>query len=287
MIKYPFPVHYLDIDPQIKIAYCQEGQGDTTLLFIHGLANYIPVFQYNISELSKHFQCIGIDLPGNGLSSRNDYPFTMSFYAESVARFIKKMGLNKVVLVGHSMGGHVSLMIALRYPELVQNLVLFAPSGLEVFTDMEKSWFKGVLHLGSFVYSDAMSLETVINQSYYHKQKTGASSIISDLKQLMSGETGKYWRKMVKTNIESMLDEPVLPFFGLIEVPVLLFMGEHDMLIPNRLIHLTDTPSKVGARASVLFKKCDLQVFPQCGHFVQIEEAKAANQQILLFLAKP
>lgn len=286
MIKYPFPVHYLEIDPQIKIAYCQEGQGDTTLLFIHGLANYIPVFQYNISELSKHFNCIAIDLPGNGLSSRNDYPFTMSFYAESVARFIKQKGLSKVVIIGHSMGGHVSLMLTLRYPELVSKVVLFAPSGLEVFTEMEKTWFKGILHLGSFVYSDAMSLETVIKQSYYHKQKTGASGIINDLKQLMTGETGKYWRKMVKTNIEAMLDEPVIPFLGLIDVPVLLLMGDQDMLIPNRMIHLSDGPAKLANRAAALFKNCSLEVYPQCGHFVQIEEANAVNLRIQDFLAK-
>jgi pimeloyl-ACP methyl ester carboxylesterase len=287
MIKYPFPVHYLEIDPQIKIAYCQEGQGETTLLFIHGLANYIPVYQYNIPELSKHFQCIAIDLPGNGLSSRNDYPFTMSFYAESVARFIKQKGLSKVVIIGHSMGGHVSLMLTLRYPELVSNVVLFAPSGLELFSEVEKSWFKGILHLGSFVYSDAMSLETVIKQSYYHKQKTGATGIINDLKQLMTGETGKYWRKMVKTNIEAMLDEPVLPFLGLINAPVLLLMGDQDMLIPNRMIHLTDSPEKLAIRAAALFKNCTLEVYPKCGHFVQIEEAEAVNQRILDFLAKP
>jgi pimeloyl-ACP methyl ester carboxylesterase len=286
MIKYPFPVHYLDIEPQIKMAYCDEGEGETTLLFIHGLANYIPVFQYNIPALSKKYRCLAIDLPGNGLSSRNNYPFTMSFYAESVARFILQKGLENVVLVGHSMGGHVSMMLSLRYPELVKSLVLFAPSGLEVFTDLEKSWFKGVLTLGSFVYSDAMSLETVIKQSYYHKQKPGANDIIADLRQLMNGETGKHWRHMVKTNIESMLDEPVFPFLGLIDVPVLLLMGEQDLLIPNRLIHLTDTPAKVGERAAAVFKKCELVVYPQCGHFVQIEEAQKANLQIQDFLAK-
>ncbi len=287
MIKYPFPVHYLEIDPKIKMAYCEEGQGETTLLFIHGLANYIPVFKYNIKPLSEKFRCIAIDLPGNGLSSREDYPFTMHFYAESVARFIQQKGLKQVVLIGHSMGGHVSLMVSLRYPELVSHLVLFAPSGLEVFTDVEKNWFKGLLHLGSFVYSDAMSLETVIKQSYYHKQKTGSESIIHDLKLLMTGEKGKYWRKMVKTNIEAMLDEPVFPYLGELQVKVLLLMGEQDLLIPNRLIHLTDTSAKIGARAAEVMPNCTLEVYPKCGHFVQIEEANAVNLRIQDFLATP
>lgn len=287
MIKYPYPIEYIKTGPDVKIAYCDVGGGDTTLLFIHGLANYIPVFEYNINELSKHFRCIAIDLPGNGMSSRGNYPFTMVFYAEELAKFIKVMGLQSVVLCGHSMGGHVSLLVSLRFPELVEKLVLFAPSGLEQFTDLEKMWCKSVLQLGSYVYSDAMSLETAINQSYYHKEKVGAKSIINDLKQLMSGEAGKYWRNMVKANIEAMLDEQIYSFLSEVKAPVLLLMGDQDMLIPNKIVHLADSPTKLAKRAALLFKKCEVEIYKNCGHFVQIEEAAAVNLRIRHFLALP
>jgi pimeloyl-ACP methyl ester carboxylesterase len=287
MIKYPFPIEYIKISNNVNIAYCDVGSGETTLLFIHGLANYIPVFEYNISELSKHYRCIAIDLPGNGMSSRGNYPFTMVFYAEEVAKFIKVMGLNSVVLCGHSMGGHVSLLVALKFPELVDKMVLFAPSGLEQFTEIEKMWCKSVLQLGSYVYSDAMSLETAINQSYYHKEKVGAKGIINDLKQLMTGEAGRYWRSMVKANIEAMLDEQVYSFLGEVKVPVLLCMGDQDMLIPNKIVHLADSPTKLAKRAALLFKKCEVEIYKNCGHFVQIEEAAAVNLRIKHFLASP
>ncbi len=285
MITYPFAVKYLQVSSTVNMAYCDEGSGQDTLLFIHGLANYIPVFQYNIPALSKRYRCVGVDLPGNGLSSKEPYPFTLKFYAEQIIAFIEKAQLGKVTLVGHSMGGHISMMVALRRPDLVDKLILLAPSGLELFSEMEKLWFKSILQLGSFMYSDAMSLETVINQSYYNKERLGAKKIIGDLKELMQLHTGNYWRNMVKTNIESMLDEQVFPFLHLIQQPVLLVMGEQDLLIPNRVIHLTDNPKQVGMRAASRIKTCRLELLPHCGHFVQIEEAEKVNQLAMDFLA--
>src|SRR5688572_30556556 len=123
-VQYPFPRKQCNIHPDIHISYMDEGKGDSTILFIHGLANYAPVWQYQLAELSKTNRCIAIDLPGNGFSSRGEYPYTMFFYAECVVRFIEKMELKQVVLTGHSMGGQIALIIALRYPHLLDRLVL-------------------------------------------------------------------------------------------------------------------------------------------------------------------
>ncbi|MCG9879701.1 MAG: alpha/beta hydrolase, partial [Bacteroidia bacterium] len=258
----------------------------TTLLCIHGLANYSPVFKYNISELSKHYRCVAVDLPGNGLSSRGDYPFTLVFYAESVSRFIQEMKLTNVVLVGHSMGGHVSILTALRYPNLVHKLVLLGTSGLEYFNDFEKTLMKGLLNMGSLLYGDAASLESAIQNSYYHEQKKDAKHIVSDLLALMQGEQGKYWRKMVKKNIEAMLDEQVYTYLNKISMETLLIFGKNDNLIPNRVMHVTETTEKLVDRAATTIPHCESKIIPRCGHFVQIEAADEVNTLILNFVSK-
>ncbi|MDZ4668704.1 MAG: alpha/beta hydrolase [bacterium] len=286
MIKYPYPVKQCNIGSNIEIAYCDEGSGQYTLLFIHGLANYIPVFKHNIDFLKDHARCVAIDLPGNGLSSRGDYPFTLIFYAESVARFIQEMNLSKVVLVGHSMGGHVSLLIALRYPQLVDRLVLLGASGLEFYSDFEKTIMKSMLSLGALMYGDAMSLEAAIQNSYYNEQKKDAKHIISDLHKLMSGESGKYWRKMVQKNIEAMLDEQVVPFLKELMQPSLIIFGKHDAFIPNKLMHVSETTEKLAKKAAALIPNCELELIPHSGHFVQIESADKVNARILQFLQK-
>ena len=64
-----------------EMAYIDEGKGDTTLLMVHGLANYCGVWVKNIESLKKHYRCIAIDLPGNGYSDGGDYPYGINFFS--------------------------------------------------------------------------------------------------------------------------------------------------------------------------------------------------------------
>ncbi|OYU94953.1 MAG: hypothetical protein CFE21_14855 [Bacteroidetes bacterium B1(2017)] len=284
MIKYPFPVHKCDIGSNLEIAYCDEGSGDQTLLFIHGLANYIPVFKHNIEGLKGQFRCVAIDLPGNGLSSRGDYPYSMFFYAESLARFITQLDLQNVVLVGHSMGGQISLILSLRYPTLISKLVLLAPSGLEFYNDFECSMMKGLLSFGGMMYGDAMSLEAAIENSYYHEQKKDAKHIVKDLIHLMQGEQGKYWRKMVQTNIEAMLNEQVFKFLPQINQKTLIVFGKQDAFIPNKLMHVGETTESIAKKGAALIPNCQVEIIHHSGHFVQIESADKVNALITKFI---
>jgi pimeloyl-ACP methyl ester carboxylesterase len=70
----PFTTKSIKFTGTGKINYIDEGTGTTTLLMIHGLANYALGWKRNISELRKYYRCIAIDLPGNGLSEPGDFP---------------------------------------------------------------------------------------------------------------------------------------------------------------------------------------------------------------------
>src|SRR6267154_1761559 len=104
-MTYPYKTYYIDLPGNCNIAYIDEGKGDQTLLFIHGLANYAMVWQKNIDYLRQFYRCVAIDLPGNGLSDKNEHPFDMRFFAETVYNFIQTLGLKNLCMVGHSMGG--------------------------------------------------------------------------------------------------------------------------------------------------------------------------------------
>ena len=85
LIKYPYPVNQIELDFGAKLAYCDVGQGTRTLIFMHGLGNYIPGWQKNMDELQSNFRCIAIDLPGNGLSEAGNFDYSMAFYADSIS----------------------------------------------------------------------------------------------------------------------------------------------------------------------------------------------------------
>ncbi|GAB1447194.1 alpha/beta hydrolase [Bacteroidota bacterium] len=276
-----------DIGNGIQIWSTDEGEGDKTLVFVHGLANYHGVWLKNTQELKNHFRCICIDLPGNGLSSKaEDRPYSLVFYAECVYRFMLAKGIENPVLVGHSMGGQIGLMLALRYPGFLSSLVLVAPSGLEYFTPTERVWMKQLMSLGSWINNDLGYLRSAILQSFYQKAEEQAAPILEDLTRLFAQHKGFHWGKMVRANINAMLDEPVHPFLNQLQVPVLVLFGLEDKLIPNKLVHPGLSIPEILRQADAMIPNCKTSSIEKAGHFVQWEKAHQVNQSIFEFLKR-
>lgn len=282
--QYPYQVSFCNIGNDISIAYGKMGSGSKTILFIHGLANYGPVWYQNMLDLSKEYSCIAIDLPGNGQSTRGDYPYTMFFYAECVARFIEKLKLQYVTLVGHSMGGHISIIAALRYPHLLEKLVLVAPSGFEHFTETERVVFKQMLSFGKLIISDKLSLKAALQSSFYNANNTWVQKHLKTLYQFMDDFDTQQWQKMVEANIYAMIDEQVSMFLPHLELPTLVFFGKQDALIPIRAIHLFTSTEALAKTAADKIPNCKLVLFDYCGHLVQVEKAQQFNLRVKQFV---
>ena len=207
-----------------------EGGGDKTLLFIHGLANYAPVWKKNIDELKKYYRCIAIDLPGNGLSDQNKHDYSIHFFAKCVFTFITALKLKNVCIAGHSMGGQIAITTLLQHPECATALALCAPAGFEKFSIMEKTMFYNSIHLFDIFTSDEHNLRTTIQNSFYHQQKQ-AEGIVTDLIGLMKTYKVSYYRKMIEACVKAMLEEPVYDQLHLIKQPALVMFGKNPKQI--------------------------------------------------------
>lgn len=110
-----------------RIYYVQEGKGLHTFFIVHGWGGSTGLLDlYNL--LKANNQCVMLDLPGFGHSDNPDPDWGIGEYAELVVGFIKKLGLKKIILFGHSFGGAISIYISANYPYLVSKLILSAPS---------------------------------------------------------------------------------------------------------------------------------------------------------------
>lgn len=105
-----------------KIYYEEVGSGEISLVFIHGSGVDIRVWKYQRS-LSSDFRCIFIDLPGHGKSGKNRENYTMESYGKDVQTVINQLNLQKVILVGWSMGGPVMLEAAKLHPNRIIGLL--------------------------------------------------------------------------------------------------------------------------------------------------------------------
>ena len=282
MITYPYKTYSISLPDNCEVTYIDEGHGEKTLVFIHGLANYAPVWKKNIDELRKYYRCIALDLPGNGLSDKNDHPFGMKFFSACVYNFIAALKLKDVCLVGHSMGGQIAMTTAINNPECMESLILCAPAGFEQFTQLEKTMYYGSIHLLDFFSTDEHSLRHVIENSFY-RNSSQAESVVSELVQIMRTYKPNYYRRMVEACIKGMIEEPVHDKLQSITHPTLVLFGNNDALIPNKLIHHTTT-ERIATQGAKKIPHAHLEMLPDCGHFLQWEKAGDVNRHMILFL---
>lgn len=115
----------------VQIAYTDKGDGDTTLLFIHGWAINKKFWQNQADQFSKRYRVVAIDLGGHGASGTNRNSWTIPDYAGDVISIMKGLNLEKVVLIGHSMSGDIMLDVAKNLPQPVIGII-----GIDNLTDI-------------------------------------------------------------------------------------------------------------------------------------------------------
>lgn len=115
---------------RVDIRYVRKGQGPT-LILIHGLASSIYTWADVIEPLSRSFDVIALDLPGFGASSQ---PSDLSFedLAGAVPGLMDALGVPRAHLVGNSLGGAMSLLLAARQPQRVDHVVILDSAGFRM-----------------------------------------------------------------------------------------------------------------------------------------------------------
>ena len=118
---------FIDIGAD-RIHYVEYGNGPP-IVFVHGLNGQLRNFAYlRMDQLAQTHRVILMDRPGSGHSTRGaGSSASISAQARTVALFIDAMGLDKPVLVGHSLGGAIALAVGLNHPDSVSRLALIAP----------------------------------------------------------------------------------------------------------------------------------------------------------------
>jgi pimeloyl-ACP methyl ester carboxylesterase len=101
-----------------------ENRSDEAVVFLHGWLMSPQMWAHTMKALEGKIRCIALWQPGHGSSSAPDYEFTIDQWSDLLMGTLDSLNVKKAVLVGHSMGGMLSLHTVLKYPERVKALVL-------------------------------------------------------------------------------------------------------------------------------------------------------------------
>lgn len=282
LVKYYLPVKYITLNSE-TIAYAEEGGGEKTLVFVHGLSSSLDAWKKNIQELRNNYRCIAVDLPGYGKSSRSKNNYSLKEYSKILQEFIQKKGLKNVILVGHSMGGQIAMHTVLEYPKHFEKLVLIAPAGIETFTGQEA----GIMKTS---YTPAMVVNTTNEQilanyklNFFQFPEDAGDMVEARIKMKEAVDFPDY-AEVVVNNIHAMLDEPVIERVKEIEIPVLMIFGKNDMLIPNKYLHPMESVENLVELSEEKFNDLEVTIIDEAGHFVNFEKAEEVNSEIRDFL---
>lgn len=106
------------------IRYSDLGEGDAVVL-LHGYLESLEIWNGYADDLAKDYRVICVDLPGHGRSGIYSTQDTMAIMADAVKHVLDFLGIGRVVVIGHSMGGYATLAFEDYYPEVTIGFVLF------------------------------------------------------------------------------------------------------------------------------------------------------------------
>jgi pimeloyl-ACP methyl ester carboxylesterase len=113
----------LDIDGR-TVNILDAGEGEVGFVLVHGMGGCWQHWLETIPFLSRHGRVLAVDLPGFGRSQRSRGRVTIEGLAETVAAVCGAVGLERVVVLGHSMGGPIAIRLATSHEELVSGIIL-------------------------------------------------------------------------------------------------------------------------------------------------------------------
>lgn len=264
----------------IQVRYRDSGGAGPAVLMLHGIGGSLELWSSQFHETHRHLRMIALDLPGHGLSDFGDQPYSMKKFAALVWQFADTLQLDRVNLVGNSMGGAISLQMLAQQPARVSTVLLAAAASLgrdsplpfrlmslpglgPLMTRAGPMAVKQQIHA---IFAPSYTVPDSIRDTIVRNvMRPGAQKAFLATLRLMGGPRGQ----------SKLLMEESLATLRSATTPILLLHGRQDRVIP--VAH--------SEAAQPLNPKARLQIIDDCGHTPQLERPDAFNAALQTLLA--
>ena len=270
----------------LEINYLKAGKGKQKWVLVHGLGSYSKAYNKILAHLPKEVEAYALDLPGFGESPLGNQTISMAGYAHAVNDFVNTLGLKKVVLFGHSMGGQVAMTLALENPKWLKSLVLLAPAGIEQFTEKDKEWFGAVVNKELYLNLSDDQIRQNFNVNFYGFQLPEDALFMYQDRMKIKEDSAKYKQYCITIVhcIKAMLSGQVYDQLESIKTPILVFYGKNDALIPNKILHPDLTIAQLTEKLNQDYPEIQTELVDKAGHFVLWDQTETIIKETEKFI---
>jgi pimeloyl-ACP methyl ester carboxylesterase len=273
---------YIDstkVEQPLDLYYESYGKGNPVIL-LHGLGGTLYTWRHLIEPLSNNYHLILFDLKGAGQSPKPyDDKYSIFDQAELIYRFILKNKLSNLTLIGHSFGGAVAMLVALklskRAPQRLSHLIVIDtvsyPQKLPFVVRMMRMPLVGPL--GLYLVPDRIKVNRMLKTIYFDDDKITPEDVEAYAAPL--GLPGAKYalrqtaRQIIPDNIDDLIAK-----YPEINVPTLIIWGREDKIIPL----------ENGKRLHQAIKDSKLVIIDRSGHNPHEERPKEVLETIRGFL---
>jgi len=297
-LEYPFPVKYIGLDIQkqhLQMAYMDlepAKSNGKAIILLHG-KNFSSAYWKQTAEalLEDGYRVVMPDQIGFGKSSKpQTFQYSFQQLATNTKILLDTLGIEKVVVLGHSMGGMVAVRFTLMFPETVTKLVLENPIGLEDYKIKVPYQPVDVLY-SKELKQNAESIKKYQLTSYYdNKWKPEYDEWLN----LTAGWTLSKdfpliaWNNALTTDM--IITQPVVYELPEIKVPTLLIIGQRDRtalgkdLVSQEVKETMGNYPELGRKTKAKIPESELVELEGIGHLPHIESFERFIKPLLTFL---
>jgi pimeloyl-ACP methyl ester carboxylesterase len=255
----------------VSIAYETRGEGPP-LVFLHCWTGNRAFYFEQVARFSRDYRCICLDFPGHGESGECD-DYSVESFGEMTVELMHRLGVERAVFAGHSLGGMVALYLALEHPEMVAGLMLLDTTSYLSQTIFQRIFALAAVMLGTIAYEISRTgfrhaKGLVAGVAATHPLATPQSRIIT------ARECSKVSNYSMARTLNNARRYNVTGRLGEIRVPSMIVVGTGDLLADVR-------HAKVLARG---LENSTITVVHGAGHMALFEKPDVVNEAIEVFL---
>jgi pyruvate dehydrogenase E2 component (dihydrolipoamide acetyltransferase) len=249
-----------------RLRYLELGEGgNLPVVLVHGFGGDLNTWMFTQPALAESRRAIALDLPGHGGSGKEVGSGDPESLADAVEAVVDGLVVGRMHLVGHSMGGALAALTALRRPERVASLTLIAPAGFG--PELNTAFIDGFVHaarrreaieaLNQLVHDPALVSRAMVEEVLRYKRLDGVTAALTTI-------AGAWF-----AGGRQALD--LTGRIGALTLPVQLIWGRDDRIIPV-------------AHAEALVSRWPVHILDETGHLPHLEKSGEVNRLIKAFI---